>query len=210
MALFGAAIQRMSSEEVEDLFRAGPVVHATLTPNTVIWVPYGWVPMSMACPPSRPGESRIVAGLLPLFNQDLCHTAGQDMHHFYASLTTYEIDPDSHLEQAWRFVKDCGPVVVEWLSTALELSSVGEQSSDGEHTAPGTPRVGDEEPGQFAPLPKRRLGAARARSSAVAPRPRVVAGQVQAVRVAGATASQALVAPQATVGNTLTEGDELS
>lgn len=159
-------IRRMSPEEVEGLFSAGAVGHVTLAANTVVWVPYGWVPMAMACP-TRPGDSVAVAGFLPFFNEDMCHNAGQVMFSFVDSLEAFEVDADSQPELAARFNKDCGPVI-EWLSTVLELGQDG-QFSDGEQTPVISPRpanVGDAQPeGQSGPPAKRPRGVAASGSS---------------------------------------------
>ena len=41
---------RMTLGEMEQVIQSGAVQHATLTASTVVWVPYGWLPMVMACP----------------------------------------------------------------------------------------------------------------------------------------------------------------
>lgn len=138
---------RMSSDDLEQLIEARAVQHATLTASTVVWVPYGWVPMAMACPVS-PGDAVATHAFLPYFNEDLCHLARRTMRAVLDSLESYLADPDLK-GQSSRTPKDIEGVS-GWLTAALE-SADGSDSSAPEE---GVPTPGREESPPAAAAPE--------------------------------------------------------
>ena len=45
--------------------------HVVLTRSTAVWVPYGWVPMLMACPTESGADASVTGATLPFFSEPL-------------------------------------------------------------------------------------------------------------------------------------------
>ena len=124
ISLTGAAerMGRMRIEDLDHLFQTRAVQHVTLTDSMAIWVPYGWVPMAMACP-AEAGEPATLHAFLPFYNDDLCHCSKATMYKVLASLESFEFDPTViPLTDTGRRMKDLTQVM-EWLRAVLEGSS---------------------------------------------------------------------------------------
>lgn len=126
-------MDRMTPAELEEIVQSGAVLHATLTASTVVWVPYGWFPMVMACP-GVGSTVRASGAFLPYYNEDLCFAASSVMSHVVEGLGSVEFKLDNDSATSERFKKDVGPVL-HWLRVVLEREVESDRSEEGEGAA---------------------------------------------------------------------------
>ena len=117
LARIDERMTKMSPENLEQLVTEKVVHFATLWASSVLWIPYGWVAMTMGCP-LKPGQLKATHAFLPYFNQDLCFMARTAMRPILQCLESFETEDDQARKIVSRTVKDI-EAVADWIREVL-------------------------------------------------------------------------------------------